>query len=76
MCFERHGEREGLALTRLDVDQALISIAATAMTDPEAATSRERRLLRDVLLALANGGSRELARGALRSFDLQFRRIS
>lgn len=60
----------------LDVERQLIAIASEAKFDPEAASDRERRLYRDVLMAIAGGSavSSELARATLRSFELQFRR--
>ena len=61
----------------MDVEQQLVAIAAQAHTDPLAAADRERRMCRDVLLEIANVGSKraaELARAALRSWELEFAR--
>lgn len=64
-------------MTRSEVEQQLICIARDAHTDPEAATSRERRLLRDVLMQIGEDAtaSGELARAVVRTFELSFRRI-
>jgi hypothetical protein len=64
-------------VTNVEVAQQLIQIAREAITDPEAATSRERRLLRDVLMQIGEEttASGELARAAVRTFELAFRRI-
>mgnify|MGYP001603869316 CR=1 FL=1 len=65
-------------MTREEVEQQLIAIAKDAHSDPEAAASRERRMHRDVLMHIASSGDGEsvgLARAALRSWELFFRRI-
>ena len=64
------------AMTRPDVERALVAIASDALTDPESATSRERRLIRDVLLTIAGDAttSGDLARCCLRAWELEFNR--
>lgn len=64
-------------MTRIEVAQQLIQIARDAVTDPEAATSRERRLLRDVLMQIGEEATDagELARTAVKTFELNFRRM-
>jgi hypothetical protein len=65
------------ALTLDDIDRALVAIAKDALTDPEAAASRERRLLHDVILHVAAHGDGEsvaLCRAVMRTFELEFRR--
>jgi hypothetical protein len=59
-------------MTREDVERQLIAITREAHTDTEAASARERRLLRDVLLHIAGNGDGEsvvLARAALRVWE-------
>jgi hypothetical protein len=60
----------------VDVEVQLVAIAAQAHTDPLAAADRERRMCRDVLLAIARGerNADGLARAALRSWELEFSR--
>lgn len=64
-------------MTRADVQRELIAIASEARADPEAATSRERAMLREVLNAIGEEQSQagDLARAALRTFELAFWRI-
>jgi hypothetical protein len=64
-------------MTRADVHRELIAIAKDGLRDPEAATSREREMLRDVLSVIGEEQSHagDLARAALRTFELAFRRI-
>lgn len=64
-------------MKRHEVELQLVAIAAEAHHDPEAATSRERRMLRDVLIQISARGdedSRGLAGAALRAWELEFRR--
>jgi hypothetical protein len=71
------GFGEGLVLKRVDVELQLIAIVQEAHTDNEAASVRERRLFRDVLMHIAHNGdgqSVDLARATLRAWELQFPR--
>lgn len=66
-------------MTTTDVSRALIAIASSAVNDPEAASYRERAMLKDVLQEIAirgDSGSAELARAALRAWEIPFRRCA